>query len=202
MTSALRGRGTAGAPGRSDPLLGERGRQLLDRGGELARVLAEDLDQRAGGGGREIAAARLRPLDEPRFQVLTADLDLAYLADRAHQLLQRRGGLAALRDRARQHQRRDGVGRREVVRELGHGILRQGLRAGHEERPPLTEERRRGEVLQLAALPLGGVDLDGMEIAERPERGLAEQEGVLAPQQQHRGAGGGLRHGLDASGRR
>ena len=111
--------------------------------------------------------------------------------DRLHQLVEGGRRLPAFGDLAADHERRIGVGRLQVRGDLGGRVLRERLRVGDHQPARLAEQRRRREVLELAALPLAGVDLGGVLTLERRQPGLAQQEGVLAPQERH----GNLRRG-------
>ncbi len=183
---------------RTDALTGEGVTQLLDGCRELPEVLADRLDQRPGGGTHELHVRCLRSLEEPSLELLALDLDLPHLTDGGDQLLQRRRHLAALGHRAGEDERGVGVGQGEVGGQLGDRLLREIPAVAHEEGPALTEQRRRGQVLQLPALPRPGVDLVGTDSGEQLEGGLTQEERVLAPQQDH-GRGGLLRHRSDAT---
>src|SRR5439155_25533512 len=111
------------------------------------------------------------------------DRELADLPDRLHDLLERGGDLAPLRDLATDQELRIGIRSLEVRGQLRDRILREGASIGDEQRTPFAEERGRGEILRLPADPLVRVDLARADVAEQSERLLPKQEGVLAPKE-------------------
>ena len=88
--------------GRTDPVGAVGGAQLLDGRHQPATVGPERVDEGARRLRGELGAGALRPLDQPRLEVLLPDLDLDDLADRVHELHQRRGRLAPLDHGARE----------------------------------------------------------------------------------------------------
>ena len=183
---------------RTDALPGEHVLELAQRRDELTGLGPKRLDERPGPGDREVEAELLRPADEPRLEILAGDVDLPDLAERLHQLLESRRDLPAIGDHAREDERGVRIRRGEVAPDLVEGLLPERPGVVHEERPRFAEQRRRGQTLELPALPLGGVDLRSLGIAEERERRLANEEVVLSPEESH-GRGRLRRHRSDST---
>src|SRR5262249_55022337 len=67
--------------------------------------------------------------------------------------------------------------------ELVHRLLRERTEIRDDQGPRLAEQRRRREILELAPLPLGGVDLGDAAVVCELEGRSPEEERVLAPEQ-------------------
>src|SRR5512132_717799 len=183
-----------------DPFPRERRRELFERAFECPGVLAERVDERGRPVRRQVEPLRGRTLEEPAWKLLALDLDLGHRAATLDELHERRRGLRPIADHRDEHERRARIGGFEVPGEFADAVVGQRPRVRDQERPPLAEQRGRREVRRLAPLPEPAVHLDRLQVAEELERGLPQQELVLAPQQGHRrGPGVGRAHAADST---
>jgi hypothetical protein len=166
-------------------LSGEHVLELLERRDQLTGLRAERLDERPSSRDREIEAVVLRLRDEPGLQLLLGDIDLANLADRLDELLETHGDLPPLGDDAGKDQGGVRVGCLEIPGDLLEGLLAERPGVVDEERARLAEQRRRGQPLELSALPLGRIDLGRLGRTEERESRLSKQVRVFAPEERH-----------------
>ena len=184
--AARRARGTGARPVSAVmPLARERGRRAARAPGRAPPgPRRASRRARAAASGGQVQLPRPRPLQRASRAAPCGHLHLDDGADALDELRRAPPAPSPARPpRARSTSGASGSGASRYAGARRRARRRAGPRVRDQERAALAEQRRRREVGGLAALPTRRRRPPGPDVAEDLERGLAEQERVLAPQE-------------------